>query len=223
MSFRRSVLLPALAALVWLPAAPLAAAAMSLSARPGGDAGPLVLIETAPLRSMMGEWGGRLEVRVSPVLAVAASYDPLTRPSEAAGERDFSRKIGGELLWYPLGFSNFPVFLGGGVRHEEATIHRERRSDAISGVPMTASTTYDRWTNEDRYLSLTQAVGYRIFSGAFGPTALTASLRFTMDELLHKDSTATDETIHSLRGDLDSDGRAARTTQILLHAGISFQ
>lgn len=215
-SWRRSaVMLGAVAAFVGAVATPCF-----------GKSGNAVIVETAPLRGMMGHPALRAELLSARAFAVGAAFESADAPSERQDFKDQTRTLNLDGLWYPVGAPSANArswqgapFLGAGLGWEEADIGRERPRDAVTWARTASDESHDRWVNHDSYLTATQTVGYRVASTRL----VTASLRLMRDEVLMANSRVERDSVYSRDPDLSGEGRKAVMTRIVLHAGLLFE
>ena len=174
------------------------------------------ILEVAPLRGAVGQVAGRAEIPITPEVAVGAGYETTETPSEREHRRDRSVSFNAEGLWYLTQMGPFAPFLAGGIREEAGVVYREMRRNDMTGARTYATEMHDTWTDHGTFWSTTQAMGCRWTDGRW----LTASLRWTRDELVYEYHHAKVEQINSDDPDLSSTGRATVRQQISLHAGI---
>jgi hypothetical protein len=183
------------------------------------DAHPVIL-EAAPLRSVMGHPAVRLEVLPVPFAGVALGYETSDAPSERADYRDTRSATTLEGLWYPqiarAAARGSGPFVAAGLSYEQAAVGRERQSDSVTWVRTTSNDGRDLWVNHDTYLATTQAVGYRFVANGL----VTAALRLERNETMQQSSRVERDQVVSRDPDLTSDGRAPVTTRLVLHAGV---
>ncbi len=202
--------------IIVLTAALGAGQAAAVTAKRSADAAPLALLEAAPLRGLLGQLALRGEVTFLGKLALGGGYEQFATASERDGYHDAHAAQSAELLFYPLGFQEFPVFLGAGLRRETADIGRQRLRDTNSWARTNTDELYDRWTNRDTYLSTTQSLGYRLLRLGLA----TASLRLQRDELMSTDARVARDDVKSYDPNLASRGRKTVVSSLLLHAGF---
>jgi hypothetical protein len=176
----------------------------------------IFLAEMSPLRTVMGAPEMRLET-VSNAFGAALKWNQERRPSARADYTDQSQIIRIEALWYPFGVADLPFFLGAGLQHEAASIGRQETRSHTTWARTSSDEAYDRWVNQDSYLSLTQSVGYRYISKAL----FTASISAYRDELVTVQSRNEDASeIYSSNPDLDTKGRSRLLTGVTLSVGM---
>ena len=174
------------------------------------------ILEVAPLRGVFGQVAGRAELPLTPEAAVGAGYETTETPSERDGSRDRSISFNAEGIWYLTRMGAFAPFLAGGIREEEGVAYRETRRDDRTGSRTYATEMHDRWTDHGTYWSTTQTMGCRWLDGPW----LTASLRWTREEVAVEYHHSKVEEINSDDPDLSSAGRPVVRQHISLHAGI---
>jgi hypothetical protein len=183
----------------------------SLSLSIAAAVSPRAIVETAPLRTLLGQPSVRAEAPFLGKAAVAAGYDQLG----TAGERRSG--LGAEALFYPLGFASYPVFIGAGMRQEDVSVSRSRPRDTNSWARTNGDELYDRWTSHDHYVSTTQSVGYRLLRFNFA----TASFRLQRDEVLTRERRIQRDDIKSFDPDLSAPPtRKTVELSLLFHAGV---
>jgi hypothetical protein len=121
-----------------------------------------------------------------------------------------------EAAYYPLGFSQYPVFVGGGLRYEQAEIGRQETRRTTTWARTSQSERYDRWVNHDSYVSLVESVGYRLVTD----TVFTGSIRLVRDELLNTRTSNDADQVISNDPDLGTKGRPKVRQQIIFFAGL---
>lgn len=175
------------------------------------------LIEVAPLRSSMGQLSLRAEGSPLEHISVALSYEQTSVAStERAAFYDTSNTAGFEVLWYPVGQKDYPVFLASGVKQERAIIGRAQPRYPQTWARIRPEEAMDLWQNEDIYTSATQSVGYRIFAAGL----LTLGARLDRDELIAVSSRARRHSVHNEALDLKSAGREQIRHRVALFAGL---
>jgi len=197
----------------------LAAFISAETAMARSKAKPTYVAEISPLRTAMGAPEMRLET-VDNTFGVALKWNQERRPSSRADYTDQSQILRVEGVWYPLGVTELPVFLGMGLQHEHANIGRQQERSHMTWARTSSDEAYDRWVNQDTYLSMTQSVGYRYMS----QTLLTASISAYRDELIIIQSRNEDTSeIYSSSPDLDTKSRAKLITGVTLSIGLYFR
>ena len=177
---------------------------------------PMFVAELSPLRTVMGAPEMRLETTGN-IFGAALKWNQERKPSSRADYTDQSQTLRIEALWYPFGVTDLPFFIGAGLQHEVANIGRQEERSHITWARTSADEAYDRWVNQDTYLSLTQAVGYRYVSKAL----FTGSIAAFRDELVATTS-RNEETseIYSTNPDLDTKGRKQLLTGVTVSVGM---
>lgn len=188
--------------------------------------GSAFILETAPLRGMMGHPAVRAELVAARALAVAAAFESSDAPSEREDFKDRTRAFGLDGIWYPAGtrapqsrtWEGAP-FLGLGLGWEESEIGRQRRRDAVTWARTAPGETHDLWVNHDTYLTATQSLGYRVASSRL----MTGSLRLVRDQVLSSSSRVERDSVFSRDPDLSGVGRKPVTARLVLHVGLLFE
>ncbi len=176
----------------------------------------IFLAELSPLRTVMGAPEMRLET-VGSNFGAALKWNQERRPSYRADYTDQSQILRVEGLWYPFGVTAVPFFLGMGLQQEIASIGRQEQRAHITWARTNSDEAFDRWVNQDTYLSLTQSLGYRYISKAL----FTASISAYRDELVAVQSRNEDTSeIYSTNPDLDTRGRTQLVTGVTLSVGM---
>ncbi len=177
---------------------------------------PMFLAELSPLRTVMGAPEMRLET-VGSHIGAALKWNQERRPSTRSDYTDQSQILRLEGLWYPFGVADLPFFLGMGLQHETASIGRQEERSHITWARTSSDEAFDRWVNQDTYLSFTQSIGYRYLSKAL----FTASISAYRDELVAVQSRNEDTSeIYSTKPDLDTKGRTQLLSGVTLSVGM---
>ncbi len=177
---------------------------------------PMFLAELSPLRTVMGAPEMRLET-VGSIFGAALKWNQERRPSTRSDFTDQSQILRLEGIWYPFGVADLPFFLGMGLQHETASIGRQEERSHITWARTSSDEAFDRWVNQDTYLSFTQTVGYRYISKAL----FTASISAYRDELVAVQSRNEDTSeIYSTKPDLDTKSRTQLLTGVTLSVGM---
>lgn len=190
--------------------------AVTVASKKAAENAPAAVLEAAPLRGILGQVAVRGEAAVWRFVALGAAYEQFAAASQRAAFKDEHAAISAELVAYPMGTKDYPVFVAAGVRHESATIGREATRDTGSWARTTADERNDRWTSHETYWSATQAFGYRLMRLGL----LTAALRFQRDEVLSESAQVTRDDVRSFSPDLSTAGRPTVVTSLVLHAGV---
>ncbi len=175
------------------------------------------ILEVAPLQGFVGQPALRFEHLFWPRVGLSAAYESWTTPSE---RDDFTDRHGAfdlTALYYPMGLSSYPVFLGAGLRAEQATIGRQRARDIVTWARTDADEVDDHWVNHDVYVSVTQTIGYRLLAARLA----TVSFRMVRDDLISTSSSNdTSGVVDGSPAALATRGRDPVTLRFMLHAGL---
>ncbi len=188
--------------------------AVTLTSRSGTQTA--AVIELAPLRGLVGQPSARGEALVTPRVAIGGGYEAWSSESERPDFTDRHTAMQMEGLFYPLGIGSYPVFIGAGLRLEQAELGRQATRGATTWARTTADDRYDRWVNRDSYYSVTESVGYRLVTNSI----FTGAVRFQRDELVHQTSSEDPDGVISSSPDMTTKGRPKVRHQIAFFAGL---
>lgn len=174
------------------------------------------VIELAPLRGMIGQPSARGEALLTPRVAIGGGYEAWSSESERTDFTDRHTAMQMEGLFYPLALGSYPVFVGAGLRFEQAELGRQATRRTTTWARTSSDERYDRWVNHDSYYSVTESIGYRLVTNS----VFTGSVRFQRDELLHQTSTSDPDGVISSDPDMTTSGRPKVRHQITFFAGL---
>lgn len=136
-----------------------------------------VILETAPLRNVLGFTSIRGEYELGRNSAVACTFDYAQKPGDRDAYLNSSIVFGGEYVFYPQPPGLPGAFLLGGGQIASNRIGHQRERPYVSEVDYTADQRFDAWATEQLQVAMVGAVGYRLNLRRF----FTVNLMYRVD------------------------------------------
>ncbi len=174
------------------------------------------VVETAPLKNMLGFFSMRAERGLGSGDAWALTGEHFTKPGDREHYLDRLTEVGGEYVFYPEVPNIQGVFVGSGGSVSSAVVGYQKERDYVSDVRYSSSERFDAWSSEERRLSARAFLGYRLKLQKF----FTVSMRYGVDKVLIRSVRMVDEDIKSYGVEPQIEPRQSLEQSITLYAGL---
>lgn len=175
-----------------------------------------VIVEVAPLRSLMGQWATRFEYSIGSNISIGGGVDRTISGSLKQSNHNLVEKFGLEVSYYAdlLGVST--VFLGGGLTYRGCSLGSKRRRDYSTAIQYDDDNSYDTWAYREQSILLPIFVGYRYTLGKI----FTGSIRFTFDKALYSANSVVSKDIKSYGFEPSAEALPQKSSHVSAFIGV---
>lgn len=180
---------------------------------------PLYLLETAPLRNVLGYFGARAEVAEDTNDSLGIEIRSEKKAGALDSQKDFYFSMGLQYLYYLNRIGDSGPYLGiGGIASRRET-GRTRHRSYSSSIRYNSNERFDSWIDREDGVSLEGSLGYRYFWNK----SLTLSGRYSLDRSL----VSTKEVIYSdLKTNYfkpEAQSRPGNIQYVVVHVGFAMK